>query len=292
MEKYADPDAGVIADKVVAEIENLKTALTEEKENASEEVANIHQTLVKLSGEGKMKGRFVVGSDNEFDYYHLEDNENLPITLVLVPATNQYEWKFEEDMQFGVDTLPAFDGLYKDLTVIKKTNLLHRLFNATQADNRNPDAIAKLDELLVANAERKQKALIAEWRETLEYVLADLKNDKSGKSVLIDQLFHYTKNGKTKSYKITKADRSGLVVMIDEELELDRKFHIDTYAHELIVAFMPLLLKHTGKSPSAKVAARGAKPKKADQPLEPSPSTDNQGDLALPLPKPDQPENT
>ncbi|MES2732099.1 MAG: hypothetical protein V4714_10135 [Bacteroidota bacterium] len=291
LEKYSGKDAEVIAVKVVAEIEQLKLDLQEEKANASVEVETIHQTLIKLSSEGKIKGKFVVGSDNEYDYYHLEANEETNITLVLIPTTHQYEWKFEEDMQFGAATLPAFDVLYKDLTVIKKTNLLHRLFNAAQADNRNDGAIEKLDELLVINSERQNKALIAEWRETLEYVLADLKDAKSGRSVLVDQLFPYTKNGKTKSYKITKADRTGLVVMIDEELELDRKFHIDSYAYDLIVALMPILLKYKGKSPSTKLAGRGPKPKNVEKPQETLLTTDTSVEGTSPALKQEQAEN-
>jgi hypothetical protein len=261
-EKYGDPDAEVISDKVVADIENLKLALIEEKENASAEIAAVHQALVKLSEDGKIKGSFVVGSDSEYDSYHLETEEDTAITLVLVPGAGQYEWKMEEGVQFGVSTLPAFDVLHKDLALLRKTQLLHRLFNAVQADTRNPDVIAKLEELLMANAEKKQKALVAEWRETLEYVLTDLKDEKSGKSVFIDQWFPYSKNGKTKSFRILKADRTGLLVMIDEDLELDRKFPIDSYAYELITAFMPQLVKNKGKTPSQKGAGRGAKGKK------------------------------
>lgn len=289
LEKYAHPDAGVLADKIVTEIELLKAALTEEKDNATVAVASIHQTLVKLASEGKIKGRFVAGNENEFDYYQLESDTEFPITLVLMPSHHQYEWKFEEDLHFGVDTLPAFDILYKDLSTIKKTNLLNKLFNAAQADTRNPAVIEELDQLLAANIERKQKSLVEEWRETLEYVLADLKDEKSGKSILLDQLFPYTKNGKTKSYKIMKADRGGLVVMIDEELELDRKFPIDSYAYELIVAFMPLLVKHKGKSASTKQTGRSAKQKKADKPLEPTQATDARAEDVSPAPKEDQP---
>jgi hypothetical protein len=79
--------------------------------------------------------------------------------------------------------------------------------------------------------------------------------------VLVDQPFPYTRNGKTKEYKILKADRTGLVVMIDEDLELDRKFPLDSYAYELIIGFMPLLKKYKGKSPSAKPSARSGKAK-------------------------------
>jgi hypothetical protein len=269
-EKYGDPDTGVIADKVVADIEHLKTALSEEKENAAAEVVTVQQALLKLSGEGKIKGIFVVGSDNEYDSYHLETEEDTAITLVLVPAADQYEWRMEEGVQFGVTSLPAFDVLHKDLALLKKSNLLQRLFNALQADTRNPDIIARLEELLKANSEKKKKALVTEWRETLEYVLTDLKDEKSGKSILIDQEFPYSKNGKTKSFRILKADRTGLLVMIDEELELDRKFPIDSYAYDLVMAFMPQLVKNKGKTPSLKGAGRSSKLKKADVPAEPT----------------------
>ena|GEM_PF-1764016 len=268
-EKYGDPDVGVISDKVVADIENLKLALIEEKENASAEVTTVQQALVKLSGDGKIKGNFVVGSDSEYDSYHLETEEDTAITLVLVPGVGQYEWKMEEGVQFGVSTLPAFDVLHKDLALLRKSHLLHRLFTAIQADTRNPDVIAKLEELLMANAEKKQKALVAEWRETLEYVLTDLKDENSGKSVFIEQWFPYSKNGKTKSFRILKADRTGLLVMIDEDLELDRKFPIDSYAYELITAFIPQLVKHKGKTSSQKGAGRGAKAKKTAILVEP-----------------------
>ncbi len=221
-----------------------------------------------MSSEGKVKGNFVAGSEKEFDYYHLPANEDTPITLVLIPTANGYEWRVEEGVQFGVDTLPPFDVLYKDLFVLKKANLLPRLFNATQANTRNPRAIEKLEALLLANTERQNKALVAEWRETLEYVLSDLKDEKSGKSILVDQLFTYSKNGKTKSYKIIKADRTGIVAMIDEELELDRKFHIDAYAYELIAAFLPILKKNKGKAPAAKPAGRKTRSKKENEAVE------------------------
>jgi hypothetical protein len=283
LEKYAHVDAEVLPDKVVAEIEQLKIALTEEKENANATVATIHQTIASLSSEEKIKGRFQPANHLEYDSYHLElDDTN--ITLGLIPAAHQYEWKFEEDLQFGVDKLPALDVLHKDLSVLKKSNLFHQLFNATQADTRNPAAIAQLEELLASNTEKKKKALITEWRETLEYALTDLKDERSGKSIFIDQLFPYTKNGKTKSYKIIRADRTGLVVMIDEELELDRKFPIDAYAYELIDAFLPLLKKHKGKTPSVKPSGRSSKgkqgakgtPAPADQrPTEESPGSAN-----------------
>jgi hypothetical protein len=268
LEKYAHPDAEVLSDKVVGDVEQLITALTAEKENAAEEVASVHLTLAKLAAEEKIKGKFVVGNEMEYDSYQLETGDEASLTLVLIPAEHQYAWKLAEDLQFGVDTQPAFDLLHKDLTVLRKSNLFHRLFNATQADTRNPAAISKLEELLQANGERKKKALVTEWRETLEYVLADLKDERSGKSVLVDQPFPFTRNGKTKAYKILKADRTGLVVMIDEDLELDRKFPLDSYAYELIVAFMPLLKKYKGKSPSAKPASRGGKAKAGAKPAD------------------------
>ncbi|CAA9346431.1 MAG: hypothetical protein AVDCRST_MAG56-8165 [uncultured Cytophagales bacterium] len=288
LEKYAHPDAEVLSDKLVGEIEQLITALTAEKENAAEEVASVHLTLAKLSAEDKIKGKFVVGNDLEYDYYQLETGDETPLTLVLFPAEQQYEWKLAEDLQFGVDTQPAFDLLHKDLTVLRKSNLFHRLFNATQADTRNPATIAKLEELLEANGERKKKALVTEWRETLEYVLADLKDERSGKSVLVDQDFPFTRNGKTKAYKILKADRTGLVVMIDEDLELDRKFPLDSYAYEMIVAFMPMLRKYKGKSPSAKPAGRSgkAKVKAPEVPLPAEPALNG-----VPSTREDHPEN-
>jgi hypothetical protein len=268
LEKYAHPDAEVLSDKVVGDVEQLITALTAEKENAAEEVASVHLTLAKLAADEKIKGKFVVGNELEYDSYQLETGDEAPLTLVLIPAEHQYAWKLAEDLQFGVDTQPAFDLLHKDLTVLRKSNLFHRLFNASQADTRNPAAISKLEELLQANGERKKKALVTEWRETLEYVLADLKDERSGKSALVDQSFPYTRNGKTKEYKILKADRTGLVVMIDEDLELDRKFPLDSYAYELIVGFMPLLKKYKGKSPSAKPASRGGKAKAGAKPTD------------------------
>ena len=288
LEKYAHPDAEVLSDKLVGEIEQLITALTAEKENAAGEVAAVHLTLAKLSAEEKIKGKFVVGNDLEYDYYQLETGDETPLTLVLFPAEQQYEWKLAEDLQFGVDTQPAFDLLHKDLTVLRKSNLFHRLFNASQADTRNPAAIAKLEELLEANGERKKKALVTEWRETLEYVLTDLKDERSGKSVLVDQDFPFTRNGKTKAYKILKADRTGLVVMIDEDLELDRKFPLDSYAYEMIVAFMPMLKKYKGKSPSAKPAGRSgkAKAKTTEVPLPAEPALDG-----VPSTREDHPEN-
>ncbi len=269
LEKYAHPDAEVLSDKVVGDVQQLIAALTAEKENAAEEVAAVHLTLAKLAAEDKIKGKFVVGNEMEYDSYQLETGDETPLTLVLMPAEHQYAWKLAEDLQFGVDTQPAFDLLHKDLNVLRKSNLFHRLFNATQADTRNPAAISKLEELLLANGERKKKALVTEWRETLEYVLADLKDERSGKSVLLDQLFPYTRNGKTKEYKIIKADRTGLVVMIDEDLELDRKFPLDSYAYELIMGFMPLLKKYKGKSPSAKPAGRSGKAKTGARSTEP-----------------------
>ncbi len=290
LEKYAHEDAEVLPDKIVAEVEQLIVSLTDEKANAAAEVAAIYQTLGKMSAEEKIKGKFLAGNEMEYDSYHLELNEETNITLVLIPADRQYEWKFEEDLQFGVDTLPAFDVLHKDLAVLKKSNLFHRLFNATQADTRNPATIGKLEELLTTNGERKKKALVAEWRETLEYVLTDLKDDRSGKSVLVDQPFSYTRNGKTKSYKILKADRTGLVVMIDEELELDRRFPIDSYAYELITAFMPMLKKYKGKSPSAKPAGRSSRSKAGVKPSESPLPADNTRE-GQPAQKEDQPEN-
>jgi hypothetical protein len=259
-EKYSDPDSVIISDKGVLEIELLKNALTEEHENAASDISSGHQALAKLSSEGKIKGTFLRGNENEYDSYYLDSQDETPITLVLVPGADQYEWSMAEGLQFGVSQLPNFDVLYKDLAYIRKSALLDRLFSAVRADNVNPDLIAKLKELLVINEEKKRKALIAEWRPTLEYVL-------------IDQPFPYSRNGKTKSFNILKADRSGLLVMIDEELELDRKFPVDQYAGDIIQAFMPLLQKHKGKTATVK-ASKGAKAKPAEAPLPVSPAAE------------------
>jgi hypothetical protein len=273
-EKYSDPDSVIISDKGVWEIEILKNALTEEHENAASEISSVHQALAKLSSEGKIKGTFIKGNENEYDSYSLDNQDETPITLVLVPGADQYEWSMAEGLQFGVSQLPNFDVLYKDLAYIRKSALLDRLFSAVRADNTNPDLIAKLKELLVINEEKKRKALIAEWRPTLEYVLTDLKDEKSGKSVLIDQPFPYSRNGKTKSFKILKADRTGLLVMIDEELELDRKFPLEQYAGDMVQAFLPLLQKHKGKTASVKAGSKGAKAKTAEAPLPVSPEAE------------------